>query len=401
MRKILSLCFISLCAWISLTACSFTPTYYSKNEVKNYVNDIFGNEYSLSDSHSYADEEEGTMIYEYIFTNKEDFSFSVKSYTDHVSFISGETVFYEKCISDDFLTKMAELHMAEIQSVIYSVPFEVKQYNLGVSCYLEDYTQIPDVAKLIVELDTILDLEYEYTNWKETKSNATYYIYVRLKPNTVDYIDVSEETWHSTTKYEIHRITLSHSEEDRFSLDETIEDIQRSLVYDIRSATETSPAKYEIPDELLYKFPAQKLTIEIEEDTELSYNFYYDVEDEKYWIYNLDPCQNFEGSYNYGEKGAFEELVEIMGGTYKCDDWEASWQIGEDTWKATLEIDNNSRYKDFTVWKNGMLLKLDEPNEKNNGTVSGRAFSVSDLEKMLDITFEENQIDATISYNKE
>lgn len=88
--------------------------------------------------------------------------------------------------------------------------------------------------------------------------------------------------------------------------------------------------------------------------------------------------------------------MEALGGSYTCDDWSAQWQIGDDTWQASLVLDDVD-YEDFTLKKNGQSITLDDPNGKNNGTVSGRGFSLEDLEKMLGVTFEINQTTAEVS----
>lgn len=114
--------------------------------------------------------------------------------------------------------------------------------------------------------------------------------------------------------------------------------------------------------------------------------------------YAASPCQDFEDfPYTYSGVGTFAYLVKLLGGTYSCDDWKAIWEIDGDTWEATLhtkEKDGTAYSYDFLeVSRNGVPLQLTEDNSsRGNGTVSGRRYTLEDLELMLDIKIEIDQI---------
>lgn len=79
---------------------------------------------------------------------------------------------------------------------------------------------------------------------------------------------------------------------------------------------------------------------------------------------------------------------------------ERKQEIGDNQWEAALMVDDKSEYKDFKVKRNGRELELSPYSEegfhRNNGTVSGRSFTLEDLEKMLDVEFVIDQRAETI-----
>jgi hypothetical protein len=208
-------------------------------------------------------------------------------------------------------------------------------------------------------------------------------------------------------RHEIMKVNFSTNENERFSTESIAEDIERTFVDDIKTGELTC---YNIPDELLYKYPAPYVeVIEINgtilntesSDETTSYSFEYDAETEQYWIYTLDLCQDFEDfPYDYSERGNFANLVEMLGGEYTCDDWKATWTIGEHVWEAKLEVDEMSEYKDFEIEKDRENLELSDNNDLYGRTVSGRPFTLEDMEKMLNVEIVVDQISMTACINE-
>jgi len=57
----------------------------------------------------------------------------------------------------------------------------------------------------------------------------------------------------------------------------------------------------------------------------------------------------------------------------------------------------NSRYAydKLIVKQNGKKVTLSDPHDRSNGTVSGRAYTVEDLETLLGVTIEIDQVNMT------
>jgi len=82
-----------------ICGCSTEPTYYSRDEVIEYVNKIFGNSYKLQKINTVVEGDKKNPQYEYIFKDKySDFTFSVTSYTYNISLDASQTIFYDKGI---------------------------------------------------------------------------------------------------------------------------------------------------------------------------------------------------------------------------------------------------------------------------------------------------------------
>lgn len=381
-----------------LTACSTEPVYYSKNEVMRYAADIFGNTYKLTETKSYPDDtEEQNLMYEYVFANEKGIAFSVYTYTDHICIDGSEFIFYEKGISNNYIGAVMDFYMDDIQAICESAsfPVEITEFN-RIKFYLDSYTQIEEAANLITQLDQTLSFCCDYE--KHGGYTYTCSVVLYLQP------DNSEEVpnWKNTFDCNIADVDLSTDEDARLRKDELAGRIEEQMVNHIKDFELTC---YTIPDEILYKYPVTRVSVAaIQGKTEFepAYAFKYDSETAQYWIYTMDPCQDFAGfPYNYTEKGQFAALVELLGGSYECHDWYAVWQIGGNTWEAWLKTEKYKSteyyFDDFVVKMNGEPLPLSDPDDKNNGTVSGRAFTAADLERMLNVTITIDQRNATAS----
>ena len=381
-------------ATLLLVGCSAKPTYYSKDYVKQYVRNMYGKDCDYIDLITETDEE-GNPIYVYQFRDRDNITFSVSAYTRHISIDASTSIFYEKAITDDYLQNVYDTHLEALTKLANSYSFDAvcKEYK-NISLWLDSYTQLEEVADLVVKADQLLSLKYNKEGFDHHRTSGIS-LSVYLKPD-----DVSDgKEWRDGYGNNIGGITMSSSETERWTAEEAFTTIERSLVNGIKTGRFD---QYSLPDSILYKYPAPQIkltTIAGNSDLNISYAFQYDTESDCYWISNLDPCQDFEEfPYNYMDKGIFAKLVELLGGSYTCSDWTATWQIGDNKWTAKLETtEENSRYAydKLTVKQNGKKISLSDPGHRHNGTVSGRAFTVEDLEAMLGVTIEIDQVNMT------
>lgn len=400
--NIRTLSLIGLMAMLFLTACSTEPVYYSKSEVKSYVREQYGWGCKLLEEVVHEngidgnyDADEGQACYEYIFESEDGFQFSVISYTRHITFDASTSIFYEEALSCDFGERFMEYHKEAMQEIIDAYAFETEISGSCVFVDLESYKQLSEVAELFVQLDEYLDYRYSVA------------VYVDIKPNiAAEYNENGEYRGNHVAK-----ISTSMTQKERKTLDEVYIELEKEFVLNVKEDYQKGRPSYEIPDELWYAYPAPSLKVvsiagvEVTEDDEFSYGFIYDGELESYTIRNLDPCQDFEEfPYNYTEKGLFAYLVKCLGGKYVCDDWKAVWKIGENTWTAKLYTKNASQssyeYDKLKVYKNDEKIKLTDIGERRNGTVSGRVYTVEDLEQMLGVTILIDEKEMTIEIQK-
>ena len=407
--------FIGIIAAIVLEGCSSEPIYYSKKEIKDYVKSVYGNECKLveeithKDGGGYGDDEEENPSYEYVFENKDGIEFSVIAYTYHHSIDASTSIFYGKGFSCNYEAAVIEYYKEEIEncSKDYDVTVEITDYS-HINVYLNSYEMIDEVAELFVEIDELLSYECDYDNAPFSGGrDSVGYLSVYIKPNVVAEYNDNGEAYQG-----VAQIVYSKNEENRWKEEDAFEQIQRGFVIDVKEDYQQGRPSFEISDELWYAYPAPSLEVvsingkAIEEDAEYIYGFSYDWDVENYVICSLDPCQDFENfPYNYTERGKFANLVELLGGKYACKDWKAAWEIGDDMWTAALytkDADRSSyEFNSFVVYKNKDYVNLSEPSGRGNGTVSGRAFTISDMEEMLGVKFVIDEKEMTIEIVKE
>lgn len=392
-HKLITYVIMALFSMLFMTACdtcSTEPVYYTKAEVKQYVKEHYGSGYKLKEKDSYPDDtEEENLMYEYTFENKDGVRFSVYTYTSHISIDASESIFYSKGITDDYVQSVIDLRIDDAMKCCEGAPFDVEtEEDNDIRFYLDSYEQIPDAAEVIADIDAAISLKYNDSVPGDNRGVAVY-----IKPDE-DVEDIDE--WQDNYSYRICLVKYSNNPKSKLVEDDIIISIERSLVNGIK---DKGKDYYTVPDELLYKYPATWIRVNDVNgvtDFEQSIAFSYDTNRDSYWINSLDPCQDFEDfPYNRTEEGTFASLVELFGGTYQCDDWKANWQIGNDKWTAWLIVDDDYRYVDFKVAKNGEELDISEGNGSYNGTVSGRGFSMEDIEKMLGVDIIVDQVSMT------
>ena len=386
-----------LLACLPLAGCSTEPVYYSEEEIVSYIRSVYGPDYRLTQRSSYEDDtEEKNLVYVYQFENSEGMSFSVSTYSYHIGIDATTTAFYSKGITDDYAQRRIAFKEAEIRAVLEGSPFvwDFSQANSGIDLGVEDYLQLPQAAQLVAELDRAVDMEGDFHDTTYTSNDAWVYLYLKPTPGMED-PDSEGESWQSNYRYRLMAVSLTRGGEEQ-RLDG--EDLAWRLQWNLADEVKTGRMPYyDLPDQFLYQYPAGYLRVEgLAPEPEHQYGFRFDLNSRKYWISSLDPCQDYEEfPYNYSDRGAFAALVEALGGSYQCTEDGAEWTIGEDTWTATLLLDQEHNFQNLLVTRNGQTLILDEPDGRNNGTVSGRAFTLEDLEQLLGVTVEVDQYSAT------
>jgi len=386
-------CLIFVLLAFFLMACSMEPIYYSKDYVKRYVKNIYGKECDYINMDTEKDEE-GNDIYIYNFTNKEGIPFSVYSYSTHFTIDASVTNFYQKAISNNYVRNVFEAHREELMECFkdYSFDAECTDY-ISINIYLDSYTQLPEVAELIVEADEVLGLEYNKDGY-DGHGTSDVSVAVFLKPDSTERNDEWKEQYGNRISY----IYLSSDKEERWKLEDAYTVMERKLVDGIKQG---KYGQYQLTEDILYKYSAPWIYVtSVNGNSSIGeiYAFEYDVESDQYWMSKLDPCQDFEEfPYNYSKQGSFARLVELLNGTYRCEDWIASWEIGENKWKAKLKTDTEDgyMYENMIIKLNGKKIKLSNPGERNNGTASGRSYTVEDLEAMLNVDIEIDQVSMT------
>ncbi len=392
MRKII-LCVSLVFLFVALSACSVEPVYYSREEVMKYALAAFGDEIKAVEVLDYPyDEEDGSTMFEFVFEDKYGMEFSVYNTSSKVYFTGSETIFFEKDMWNDYIEKMAKYKKDDIEVLVDKYGLNISIEDTYCSLDIEDMDEIELAANFIEELDTLLSLEYKQDVGDSNFYADTYTVYISVKPNVNGYENVPDD-WSEETDYAVARINISNSIDTRKNKEDVFETIERAIVYDIKDGGDE---KYVLPQEVLDKYPAEYLSVGNEEISheEFSYYFSYYVDEEKYFMENLDPCQESIEGYNYYEKGAFKFLVEALGGQYESKDYKAKWEIGGKIFYAELVEDEDGYYRDFVVFHNEEKIELDENGDRHNGTVTGRGFSLEDLEKILNVNIHVDSVNA-------
>lgn len=389
------LLFLSAVLILTFSGCSMEPVYYSQKEVMDYAGSIYGaNDIKLIGKNVYNDDtDEQNPVYEYIFADSQGISFSVETYTYHVSIDASKTAFYERGIRDDYMEKKLEFHRSELDRLIKNcgIDYDSEFYYNSMELFLEDYTQIEKVSKLLEDIDSLVSLECSFDKWQSKEKYV--YIYLFLKP------DSGEEGWKEDYKFRFASVTLSNSSDERLSADEVKEELQWKLAENVKNGYDDI---YTLPEEFLYRYPAGELKVTEVNGKALEKNmvFKYSFKEKTYWIYSLDPCQDFEElGYNYSCQGNFAELVRLLGGSYRSDKLKAQWSIGNHQWNGILALDSEKNYIGFIAMRDGQILTLSNPEEKSNGSVSGRAFTMEDVEQLLGVEITEDQAARTCQLN--
>lgn len=346
-----------------LSACSTKPTYKSEREIKEIVKKSFGKEYKLVDKKSYEDNtEEKNLMYEYVFENDSNFSFSMYSYTRHTTIDASETIFYSSIVSDNYIEKKIENHYSEIDSILKSTNLIYKIHSSNINFDLYSFSDIDKISKALYNILNILELD---------KNN-----------NTEDeYYKISDEVYVSIDLYSGNEKAYASTKLKHGVLESDIkEDLEKGLMNYIAQGNDFD--KFDIPEDKWNSFKVKQATYEYDEFKQIT--FYYDETLDDYYTTNLSICLNYD-KYDYNHNNNLQNLVEAKGGTFTRSGWTNKWQIGNNTWKATMSVDSKDNFKSLEVTKNGKKLDLQYSNRGENN-IFHQFFTRKTIEALLDVT---------------
>lgn len=406
MRKRFCLFLFLILICLGLAGCSREPVYYTEDEIMQYVQDCYGKNYRMTGSNRH-ELTYGEHMQEYIFSDGEGFSFSVTTGTMERPVLGGLFSDYSPTLTDSYVESRIAFCEEEIKSLFEEFDLRARLTKTGrddpipgtlhmISLYLNKPEQIREASRLIAKLDRIVKLSADRSRAGiGTKKTDSKQVHIYLRPDHFLAGD-TKKNWRKSENlrfYEISSIALSTARRSR--LDE--EDVQEQIRHDYADCAKWyRQTVYTLPEGMAARYPSPYLEVtrvgtrDLRGEEEKFY-FLYDRETESYWMTDLDLCQDYDGfPYAYPNRGRFAALIGYMGGLYSCDDLKASWKIGGRTWDAELVLEKNElsdyAYESMTINCNGMWQKLSTPpTGTDNGTVSGRWYSIEDLIRMLDV----------------
>lgn len=392
MKKTVSvlLLVLSFLVCFNLSGCSTEPDYYSEAEVKQYVKDVFGGDYKLVDK--LTDNSEKNLSYEYVFKNSRGDSFSVFTSTSQDSIDASPLPFYSKNISDNYIDTVIKKHTEKITETCekynIAVEFNQNQFNnhyLGIEFYLQSYIQLEKAAQLIAEVDKLLSFEFDYSKTETVNTYISLYGFpanIYIKPDAGDVNNLK-------SYLKVSGISFSSSKFSRLSAEKVYETIECDFADTVKKdIARNNAVRFTIPDELLSKYPAPDLYVSVINGRTISepycsFHRYGATGDYFYIMSNIFPCNDYDKSSDIPHK--FANMVENLGGEYKCENSKAKWEIDGIIW--TAEYDGNKKtYDGFSVKRDGKELTLSkEGDEYSRVSSCGRGFTPNDLEKLLNV----------------
>lgn len=426
----------------------YAPTEYSEREVNEYVRDIYGDSWKLQKKTPLSDEKGSGVRYLYAGGNGGSFSvfaIPVPSYKDGKA-----TGGWEKALSDNYFSTVIEKKMDQLKEYEKATEkeadlrFEIEKTgeDSGIygatytfRMYLETSDGFTPAAQLLEKIDSLFSFSCKkgtppYDRMRGEAPSVRIY----LKPEKsgpaadavtspapavaegdTDSIPNLTTDWSAVGEREKYRIsTISFTDatassrlqaEDVFTrIENDYVDIAKTTGRSFYAASTAQRDKYPSPVLTLVNVGGHELAAGSNSRSRFSYQFLYHRGTGTYWLSGLDPCEDFDGNPfgDYDRRGAFATLVEYLGGSYSCQDWQAKWKIGENQWTAsatTRESGGNAySYQEISLFRNGNHEFLDEVPELFAGTgalPSGRPYSIRDLIRMLDVRITINQRDMT------
>lgn len=400
---------LAAAAALLLAACSAQSEYYTDKNAVEYVRQVHGSEYSLTGS-SYTTDSDGRVVYQYNFSNGGEETFSVYAKwadstdeTDHRTFYDTYNDALIGAYQDEIEQAMSDSGLdARLESDDQPDGYG-SEYTMSV--YLDSTDQFQSVAELIAQIDSIVtytyqDNETDYNVESADDKNVVIYLQPdnRVSGDTAD-------SWKDSDlrgNYIISTVPLDNGEGEMAESSEIQDTIYNDYVDYGKYA---GRSLYTLTEDEWNMYPAPWLQVTSigghNVSGSMAYRFLYDRASGEYWMSYLDLCQDFDGfPYDYERKGAFAGMVNDLYGSYKCDNWKAIWQIGTSEWQAQLKVKKTKEsaysFGSITISRDGKAIDLDPtPESGDNGTVSGRKYSMKDLIQMLDVTITVNQQDMT------
>lgn len=406
MQKRFLLLLFTILICLGLTACSREPVYYTEEEIMQYVQDCYGKNYRMTDSVRH-EMTYGEQIREYIFSDEDGFSFSVSTGSEKHPVWRGLLSEWTPTLMDSYIESRIAFCSEDISKLFEESDIRASLTTTGdnetvpgtihmLSLYLNKPDQMKEASQLIAKLDRIVKLVCDRTGANiGTQKTDTKKVHIYLRPDRFLAGD-TKKNWRKSANlylYEISSVALSTATRQR--LDE--EDVLEQMRHDYSDTAKwTHQEIYTLSEKMAGKYPSPCLEVTrigTHDMTGAEEKFYllYDRRSQGYWMTDLDLCQDYEGfPYEYERQGRFASLIAYLGGIYSCDDLTAQWKMNGMTWDAKLELEKTDRspytYSSINVRCNGMWQKLSTPpSGTDNGTVSGRWYSIEDLIRMLDI----------------
>jgi len=371
--------FAALCALIALcgllTACDRSPD--SLETVRAYLDE------ALTIKHEYlstttTENDNGNQENTYSFVDANGVAFTITS-----GWYRGGVVFPRKDTTCNYLDALMALHEdALAEDFGTTLSWEKRtadhaHYILSV----ERYVDLPTAANCVsAALNTI--------NPFPVKRD----IYDRYFPYSMPYIEVR----HPGVFRCFEDIYFPCAGEARMAQEQVLEELQYQYADTVKRGLLV--VDEQLPDGISTKYPVSRIDEVYANGQQLhgmNYTFEYSRDLQDYITCRLNPCKLV------GDTSSFKELVESFGGTYSCPKTgKASWSIGGDTWKATVQLDARGNYRSMTLMKNGRKISLTPP-AQSNASVLLRTFSLSDLEAMLGICATVDQQAQTIELTRD
>ncbi len=409
-----------LCLLTLLTGCALPGREkeeiapYTQEQVSRYVRERYG-----EDVHFMSEEQmssaDGSIVSVYRYKTADDITFAVLAGVQ-ARYVDGlPTEARSRWLSDNYFDRVMAARQEEITAAIAGSGLrgELTQTGqegrgAGTVCqlriYLESDDQFNDCVMLLTEINSILGYRAAETDGsvgRAVPEGKSAHIYLQPANRLPD--DDPQYSWDGGAYrvfYEISAIPFTLDGEDlnpgevRETLQHDYVDRARALGRDI----------YDPGDDLFYKYPASVVTVKSIGDVDVSdsgvFTFVYDRDTDSYWMCCLDPCQDFKDRpYDYACEGTFARMVEDLGGLYFPGKWKASWSIDGSEWSAELVTGESAgvscAYRRLDLLCDGEVQLLSQVPEGlvrggsgqygSNGTVSGRAYSPEDLEKLLHV----------------
>ncbi len=408
----------------SLTGCAMLqrggeeePAGYTQEEVSRYVRERYGDEVRYVRSEELTGGTDPVTVHHYRTGEEVDFAVLTglrERYVDGTP--SGDKV---RWFSDNYYDAVMAARQEEINALLLEAGLNgrVEQTGregrgAGVVCqlriYLDEASQIGDCAAALSQVNTLLN--YQAADSAALPgAPAVKSAHIYLQPDSRLPEDDPQYAWNGGAYrvfYEIGTVAFTMDGEElnpgtvKEELQHDYVDRARILGRDI----------YDPGDDLWFKYPAPVVTVTDIGDIDVSgsgvFTFIYDRDSDSYWMCCLDPCQDFEdGPYEYEGKGTFARMVDDLGGLYFPGKWHATWSIDGMEWSADLHVQEGAGvtcgFRSLEVTCNNEVQLLSEVPASlirggsggssrygSNGTVSGRAFSPEDLEKLLHVSID-------------
>ncbi len=354
-----------------ITGCSAAPTYYSANELKKYVKNVYGKEYKLTKTDK--------KKHIYTFQNDKGFAFDIVTGTRHITIDSSETMFYEKTMTSYYTSQVVEYHQDEIQKLINKYDLDVKGDGPSFKFYVNNMEEFKPLADFIAELDQTL--AYSFNNGNIPGNMTAYdeesaYVYI----------------YYGYGDTQMLRLNLSSDDGQRLKSGELYKRIENSYVNCVKEGVISD----RISKELWDKYPAGQIKKiyyndkPFEENLIKLFPIIHENDIGTYVIVGLGPYDVFEEFTNtYSGRGKFAILVNMLGGTLSSEDKNSTWEIDGVTWQAVVNSEksksDNEPYRHVEVSRNGVRLKLTtDDTGKDDESLSDGYFTIEDLGLLLD-----------------